>query len=164
MNKDRLRSLLAGNVPERMACAAVEFVAYVRASGLDGVELNQLWRRIAPEKSRAWMSDVMTLCRARGDVAMASYSHIHLFCAPELHEQVQASLNVRFAAEVGAFMRPAIEARQESMARAEIARQHLADDERDTWPIFRSLVSASERSLPRNLPVRSVFEWRGGAA
>ena len=159
MKKERLQQLLTQGVPEFMAQVCTAIVSDITRAGLDGVELPTLWKAHAPEKSRAWMRDALTLCRARGEVALAYCGSVYLWCTPDVVDQVQASLNVRFAAAMQA-------ARAEHLARQERAaavRPVSVDDEHDSWPVQRSLVSASERSLPRNLPVRSVFEWRGAA-
>jgi hypothetical protein len=165
MKRERLHQLLTQGVPEFMEQVCALVARDVKAAGLDGIEMATLWKQHAPEKSRAWMRDVMMLCRARGQVQLAFCGSHYLWCLPELQDEVQGYLNARFAAEMVAARQERLDriARQEQAAALALTRPATPEEEHDTWPVVRSLVSAAECELPRNLPVRSVFEWRGAA-
>lgn len=161
MNTARMKQLMTEGLPEFMAAVCDAVAADLKQAGLDGMDMATLWHKHAPEKSRAWMRDVMQVCRERGQAQLAYCGAHYLWCLPSVVDQVQADLNARFAAEMIAARLERAE--REARAAALIARPATADDEHDSWPVVRSLVSAADCRPPRTTAARSVFEL-GAAA
>lgn len=165
MNTARMKQLMTEGLPEFMAQVCDAVAADLKQAGLDGMDMATLWHKHAPEKSRAWMRDVMQVCRERGQAQLAYCGAHYLWCLPELQGQVQEYLNARFAAEMVAARQERLDriARQEQAAALALTRPATPEDEQDTWPVVRSLVSAADCRPPRTTAVRSVFEL-GAAA
>lgn len=159
MKQERLQQLMENGLPEHMARVCDAVVETVKRAGVDGIDMPTLWKKHAPEKSRAWLRDVLTVLKHRGQISLAFCSSHYLWCAPEYLAHVQADLDFRYAASTHA-RRVAMLARQEASV---LPKAPALDDEYDSWPVEQTLVPATERRLPRKLPVRSVFEL-GAAA